>query len=103
MASPLSDVTWDAFPDAISYDVVVVDSNGNASLGSPILASKLDIPAPTNTIKLKDLSPALSAGDYRLQVRAKVADYYTDYSSVLNFTFDVLVPGTVQNVVINPL
>lgn len=81
-------LSWDAVVGAVDYEVVVVDSDGNANLGSPILQSVTTAGATQLTASV--VFGGLAGGAYRWQVRALASDpaNHSDYSAVANATWD---------------
>lgn len=95
---PLTVVSWDAFVGADSYEVAVVDLSNDMNVGGTALVPILTVTAPTTSFELKDIMGTLPEATYRLQVRSKVGQYFTDWTNPQNFVWDTSVPGVVQNV-----
>jgi hypothetical protein len=92
MADPTSTLSWDAFPDATSYEVQI------KNLGGTVVADD-DVGNVTST-SLGDLMAGVADGNYTAQVRAVVGAFVTDWSSPLSFTWSNLYPGTVTGLAI---
>lgn len=88
MANKSSIVSWDAVAGAADYQVVVVDSDGNANLGSPIL-NTFQTGGSLSAVGA-DVFGILAGGNYRIQVRALAVNpaENSDFSDVVNAVYD---------------
>jgi hypothetical protein len=93
MADPTSTLSWDAFPDATSYEVQI------KNLGGTVVSGPDDVGNVTST-SLGDLMAGVADGNYTAQVRAEVGAFVTDWSEALSFTWSNLYPGTVTGLAI---
>jgi hypothetical protein len=88
-------ISWDAVIGAVDYQVVVVDSNGNANLGSPLLSDA--VTGGAVSLAAGVVFSGLAGGPYRVQVRALASadpadPENSDYSAVVNVVYDPNLP-----------
>ena len=93
--NPTSNITWDAFLNADSYEVAVVGNDGDMNVEGAVAIAQESIIINSISLGVFGLT---ESGAYRVQVRALIGVYKTAWSPAAPFTFSPDYPGVVANV-----